>query len=479
MKSSRERGGASFTLFLGVLFCSILTAGVVGFQKVAKTNPLSPTFLEEDPPTITWKEAPLGLGADPVKVSLRISDPGSGLDEVLVRISQNNQPRDLLKKKSLLGSHSEDVAVTINPKELGLKEGKVELQVSAFDQSLWSNGTKVSKNLVIDFQKPRIEVITPQQNGVLGGTELVFYKVLGKRPDSQGVVSSGSLYPGFPAKFWDESFKGHDELYLAFFPIPQTFDDSTHSMSLLARDSIGNSATAPFHYRVRQRKWGSFQFSLDEQRAEVLKNELLQHPVNQSLKARLTGDLIADLKLLIRASARQDESILSDPLSRTEGRRLWSGPFIRPLAALPSNTVGDLRTFTVRGQEVMRGAAIGARFASSTRAKVVAANSGRVSFVGDLAMNGKTIVIDHGFGLATVYAHLSEITVSNGQEIGKGATIGRTGTTGVAQSEEVYFQTRLHGVPVSPNEWWDESWVRDHIENKATFVQRTLNEGGE
>jgi len=41
----------------------------------------------------------------------------------------------------------------------------------------------------------------------------------------------------------------------------------------------------------------------------------------------------------------------------------------------------------------------------------------------------------------------------------------------------VYFEVRLHGVPVSPNEWWDESWVTDHIDNKVAFV-RTEVVGG-
>jgi murein DD-endopeptidase MepM/ murein hydrolase activator NlpD len=110
----------------------------------------------------------------------------------------------------------------------------------------------------------------------------------------------------------------------------------------------------------------------------------------------------------------------------------------------------------------------------SSRQKVLASNSGLVSFIGDLSLSGNTIVIDHGFGLSTVYAHLSEVSVKLGDEVQKGQTIGRTGTSGFSQSEEVYFEMRLHGVPVSPNEWWDESWVTDHVTNKIAFVQRTV-----
>jgi murein DD-endopeptidase MepM/ murein hydrolase activator NlpD len=474
MFGTRERGSATFLTFLVILFVSIIAAGLIAFSEVTKVNPFERAFFEEDPPVITWVQEPLGLGADPVSLSLKVTDSGSGLDEVLVRIFQNNQPRDLVRKRALAGSKAQDITVDINPKELGLREGKAELQILAFDQSLWSNGSKVLKSLSVDFLKPRIEVITPQQNGVIGGSELVYYKVIGKRPDSQGVFSDGVLYPGLPAKYWDESFKHYDDLYLAFFPIPQNFDESKDAMSLLARDSIGNSATASFNYRTRSRRWGSFTMNLTPAKAEEIKNYLAAHPSNEAVKARLSGDLVTDLRYLIKTSARHDESVLSDPLSRTEGRKLWEGAFMRPLTVYPSNSAGDLRTITFEGQEILKGPAVGARFQVSTRQRVVAANSGRVSFVDTLPMNGITVIVDHGFGLATVYAHLSEATVKPGEEIAKGQQIGLTGSTGMAQAEEVYFETRLHGVPVSPNEWWDDTWVSDHIQNKTGFVQRSL-----
>lgn len=470
----RERGGAGFTTFLAILFSCIVIGGLIAFSKITKVNPFESAFFEEAPPTIAWVQEPLGLGADPIPVAIKVTDSGSGLDEVLVRISQNNQPRDLVRKRALGGTKSEEITIDINPKELGLREGKAELQILAFDQSLWSNGSKVLKSLTVDFLKPRIEVITPQQNGVIGGSELVYYKVIGKQPDTQGVFSNGTVYPGFPAKHWDDSFKHYDDLYLAFFPIPQDFEETRDAMSLLARDSIGNVATSSFNYRARSRRWGSFTINLTATRAEEIKNSLASHPSNEAIKARLSGDLVTDLRHLIKASARHDESMLSDPLSRTEGRKLWEGPFIRPLNVYPSNSAGDMRTIAVNGQELIKGPALGARFQVSSRQKVVAANGGIVSFVDTLPVHGITVVVDHGFGLATVYAHLSEVSVKPGAEVAKGALIGTTGSTGLSASEEVYFETRLHGVTVSPNEWWDETWVNDHIQNKTSFVQRTL-----
>jgi murein DD-endopeptidase MepM/ murein hydrolase activator NlpD len=107
----------------------------------------------------------------------------------------------------------------------------------------------------------------------------------------------------------------------------------------------------------------------------------------------------------------------------------------------------------------------------------MAANGGQVVFAGDLGALGKTVVLDHGFGLVTVYGHLSEISAPLGSLVAKNQPIGRTGSTGFATSEEVHFEVRLHGVPVNPTEWWDERWVADHIDNKVAFV-RTEVVGG-
>jgi murein DD-endopeptidase MepM/ murein hydrolase activator NlpD len=103
----------------------------------------------------------------------------------------------------------------------------------------------------------------------------------------------------------------------------------------------------------------------------------------------------------------------------------------------------------------------------------VAANSGKVVFIGTLGLLGNTVIVDHGFGIATLYGHLSDVNVQRGATVERGKQIAQTGTTGFSQSEEVYFELRVHGVPVTPNEWWDQSWVTDHIDNKVGFVLRS------
>lgn len=477
LDASSERGGVTFTLFLLSLFVGIVAVGVLGFMQISHTNPLSPFFLERTSPEITWLQEPVGFGADASNVSFEVLDDGAGLDEIVVRISQNNAPKAKQLKRITIdetGVSRQQVDVTIDPKALGLREGKAEISILAFDKALWNNSARLPKTVEVNFSKPHIEVVTPQQNGVIGGTELVFYKVLGKRPYAQGVTSNGSLYPGFQAQGWDPSFQTNSELYLSFFPIPVSFDEQRDAMALTARDEIGNSATATFNYRAKQRRHSSFKLQLSQKDADLLATTFAVYARAAGLKIKPSGDTNADLATLAKVLARHDESILSDTLTAVSANRLWRGVFLRPVTSYPTNSSGDTQLLMVEKTEVLKTTSLGARFAVSNRASVVAANAGVVLFTGELGTLGRTVIIDHGLGLTTVYAHLSEILVKGKEPVKQGQQIARTGRTGLAAGEEVYFETRVHGVPVSPNEWWDETWINDHIEAKIAFVQRTI-----
>jgi murein DD-endopeptidase MepM/ murein hydrolase activator NlpD len=470
---NEQRGGAIFSGLLVAVGASILVAGTVAFSQLTHTNPLSPAFVESIPPQITWHDEPRGLGAEPAILAINAQDPGTGLDEVIVRILQNNKPTELVRRTfGAAAVHNETIEVSVNPKELGLREGNAELQVLAFDKALWNNGSQLSKIVEINYLKPQITALTPQQNGVLGGSELVFYRVTGKTPAAHGVLSQGSVYPGFPASGWDPKFKSKGPIYVAFYPIPSSFDDDRDTMELIARDSLGNSAQARFNYRIKRRRWSAFKANFSEESARVMRDTLLAYAQREKVPAKATEDIASDLRNLLKALALSDAGFIDTALSEPSAERLWMDAFLPPVTSAPNNSMGDQRSVFVGSTEVVRGAATGVRFPVSKRSSVVASNGGKVVFIGELGLLGNSIVVDHGFGLATIYGHLSTVKVQRGMTVDRGQEIGQTGTSGFSQSEEVYFEMRLHGEPVSPNEWWDQSWVTDHVENKVAFVLR-------
>lgn len=471
--ASDAYGGIAFLLLLLIVAGSIIGAGIVSFTQLTHTNPLSLYFIEDAPPSLTWHEVPRGLGAEAITVAIAAADSGAGLDEVIVRIIQNNQSRELARKTFGLDAiRNETIEALVNPKELELKEGNAELQVLAFDKSLWNNSARLSAVVEVNYLKPQITALTPQQNGVLGGAEMVFYRVTGKPPEAHGVLGQGSLYSGFQAGGWNEGLKIRPNMFIALYPIPASFDDSNEAMRLIARDNLGNSATTSFNYRVKQRRWSSFRSNLSNERASIIRDDLVNYAKRENLNIKESGDLAADLKSLIKSLSVSDEGFVSTALSQSAQNRSWSEAFLPPVGSSPTNSAGDTRALLIDSTELLRGISSGVRFPVNKRTPVLAANNGTVVFIGMLGLLGNTIIVDHGFGLSSIYGHLSDVSVQRGTLVQRGQEIGKTGSTGLAQSEEVYFEMRVHGVPVSPNEWWDQSWVTDHIDNKVAFVLR-------
>ena len=79
---------------------------------------------------------------------------------------------------------------------------------------------------------------------------------------------------------------------------------------------------------------------------------------------------------------------------------------------------------------------------------------------------GNTVVIDHGYGLMSLYGHLSSIAVEPGQQVDRAQQIGRSGATGLAGGDHLHFTMLLQGLPVNPREWWDAHWLHDRLKLK-------------
>jgi hypothetical protein len=126
--------------------------------------------------------------------------------------------------------------------------------------------------------------------------------------------------------------------------------------------------------------------------------------------------------------------------------RLWRGEFQRPAQGPLGAAFGLRRVFN--GQPRSPHSGIDIRASRGT--PVVAANTGCVVLRDDLFFSGNTVVLDHGLGLYTVYLHLSEYRVSQGEIVKKGQVIGLVGATGRVTGPHLHFSARLGGARVDP-----------------------------
>ena len=130
----------------------------------------------------------------------------------------------------------------------------------------------------------------------------------------------------------------------------------------------------------------------------------------------------------------------------TDTPRVWNRQFVLPLGTQPSANFGSRSVFN--GQP--RSPHAGIDFGSPTGTVVTAPASGTVVVAEDLYFTGHTVVLDHGGGLYSIFAHFSALAVEKGELVDVGATLGRVGATGRVTGPHLHWSVRLNGARVDP-----------------------------
>jgi murein DD-endopeptidase MepM/ murein hydrolase activator NlpD len=97
---------------------------------------------------------------------------------------------------------------------------------------------------------------------------------------------------------------------------------------------------------------------------------------------------------------------------------------------------------------------------------IVAANRGKVVHASPLGIYGNCVILDHGIGVQSLYAHLSSISVKVGDMVEKEKELGKSGMTGLAGGDHLHFTMLVSGQMVNPVGWWDPHWIQDRIIRK-------------
>jgi murein DD-endopeptidase MepM/ murein hydrolase activator NlpD len=108
---------------------------------------------------------------------------------------------------------------------------------------------------------------------------------------------------------------------------------------------------------------------------------------------------------------------------------------------------------------------LGVDIASTQQDSVRAANRGKVVFADYLGIYGNVVILDHGQGVFSLYSHLSSFDTTLGALVDKDEPIGRTGVSGMAGGDHLHFSMLIHGIFVTPVEWWDQNWIDVNIQN--------------
>ncbi|MFZ0278429.1 MAG: M23 family metallopeptidase [Candidatus Sulfotelmatobacter sp.] len=138
--------------------------------------------------------------------------------------------------------------------------------------------------------------------------------------------------------------------------------------------------------------------------------------------------------------------VKKDYLNRVTPEREWSGEFTAPAEAEISDVFGAERVFNGKTQSTH----FGLDFRVPSGTPVTAMNSGTVLLARPLYFEGNFVVLDHGQGLLTLYLHLSEFKVKEGDQVKRGQIVGLSGGTGRATGPHLHVAVRWQGTYLDP-----------------------------
>ncbi|EHJ47261.1 Peptidase M23 [Solidesulfovibrio carbinoliphilus subsp. oakridgensis] len=384
--------------------------------------------------------------------TLTLGDAGSGLKNVKVTVSQGDKQITLADQSYATPVKEAVEKFSLEP--AGLKDGPFTLSITATDRSIANfgagNTVRIEKQLTLDTIPPRIEVTSLAHNVRQGGVGAVSFN-LSEDCESAGVLVGDELYP---------AYKLENGKYFGFYVFPYDMDPKTFVPKVKAVDKAGNAAIMSFRYQAIPRKFRDDKLNISdnflESKMPQYYNTITDTRDNLQIYLRVNNDI-----------RRQNAVFLHELALKTAPAMLWDRKaFLRLPNAAPRAGFGDHRTYFYQGKEIDQQTHMGVDLASLEGAPVPAANSGKVAFTGFLGIYGETVIIDHGLGLQTLYAHLRQIDVKEGQDIKKGEILGRTGVSGLAAGDHLHFGVLVFGHETSPIEWWDQHWIDDNILNK-------------
>ena len=347
-----------------------------------------------------------------------------------------------------------------------LKSGPARIVATASRPVLYGLRTvesSAARDVQVRLERPRVAVVSTHHFVNHGGTEAVVYRV--SPPETASGVLVGDIeYPGFPAK--DAGVPNitisDPALRIAFFALRHDQDLKT-PIRVFARDEAGNTGRADFDYRVFPKPFKKSTIPVEDAFLDKVVPAILEgtREVNPS------GDNLQKF-LIINGELRQKNNArIASFADQTAPSMLWGGQVFYAFRNTGvQSAFADHRTYVYKGKEVDRQVHLGFDLAEVSNSPVRAANRGKVLFADELGIYGNTVIIDHGLGVQSLYAHLSSMDVKAGDMVEKERQIGRSGMTGMAAGDHLHFTMLVDGHMVNPVEWWDAHWIEDRILRK-------------
>ena len=392
-------------------------------------------------------------------VTVRVSDP-HGIRRMAAFVEQNGarylvaeqkQPaRRIVWQRKVADAAWEFTAGAKTTPQL--KDGKAQLIVEATSNDFRGSTTRVAREVTVVTQPPMISVDSDQHYLYLGMADLVTFNVSGYWTEA-GVSVGSATFRGWP-------MPGGKPGFFSLFAFPWDVPAGTAPV-VYATNPGGNRVTGQMVFAFPKKEQPKYRV-----RDLQVDDRFLQKAVSE-LDPTGSGDVVTRFLKINKEMRRANNQALSDLRLKTEARFLWSQPFRQQSNSKVESNFADVRNYIYQGKKIDQQVHLGYDLSVTQHIGVEASNDGRVVYAAPLGIYGNCIVVDHGYGLQSIYGHLSEIGVRDGDMVKRGQVMGKSGQTGLAGGDHIHFSMQLDGVQIDPREWWDAHWIKDHIAKRV------------
>jgi len=392
---------------------------------------------------------------DRLKVSVNVSSP-------TVALSLKSKLKVEIKPNIRIPFGVLEIYITQNGKRAEIYKGPItEFTETYIFQPLEANFTDGTAKVVAllklplkeekIFEKTFVVDLTPPQLSVL---EKPRYLKVGE-PGVLTVKSSEELKEAY-IRFGNATFpllEVGNNVYKTTFTVPLFALETPESFYIEAQDLAGNKVEKFVPVPVRLVKFRKVKITLSKETLQKIVLKYFNKPEN----------LVEQFKTINEFYRKEDEKRIWE-IGKTSSAELYAKDrFLQLPGSAVTARYGDHRFYYYNGKLISESFHKGLDLAKYRHAPVVAANNGKVIFVGHLKIYGNVVIIDHGFGVETLYGHLNDFTVKEGNFVKKGQVIGHTDTTGLALGDHLHFGVLIWGYAANPIYFFDGRYLKYHF----------------
>jgi len=439
----RRKRGSNWLLWL---FLILIVAGAGAFFY------FSPQF-ERIPPKIIVDSRIYANENTPIRFTI---EDNVKLKSAKVILSNGSVEIPIYGENFLLPERKKSIEVKLPKSVVTQKNREWDVNIIAQDSSfLGFFGNKAVKRvkLIIDNLPPQINIVAKSPSIRKGGSALIIYKIV---DDSlkDSYVQVGNL------KFKPIRYK-QDGVFATLFVWP--FNEDSFNAQIVAVDRANNISKVAIYMNKLFKKYKVSKIRVSDR---FINGKISELASMDSEYAKIT-DKIEKFRAVNELMRKKNEDLIHQLSKKvTPFKNSW---YIRPFKPLKgAKLVADFGTkryyyYKDKDNIISTSYHLGYDLASIKHDNIYSSNNGIVVFSGFNGIYGNMPLIDHGFGLYTLYGHCSNVLVQKGQIIKGGDVIAKTGMTGLALGDHLHFGVLVQGIEVYPLEWMRKEWIAQNI----------------